>query len=118
MITKNRGKALAIYVGESDHIHGKPVYIAVIEAAKEQGLAGATAGRAIMGFGAHSRIHTTNIVVLSEDLPVVICIVDTEERIEAFLPQVEALVREGTIVSWEVDIEVLRREKNAEGTLT
>lgn len=114
MNAKEKGKALAIYVGESDHLHGKPLYIAIVERAKSEGLAGATVGRAIMGFGAHSRIHTTNIELLSMDLPVVVNIVDTPERIEAFLPILEEMVAEGTIVSWDVTVELHRPKAEKE----
>jgi PII-like signaling protein len=108
MDRNQQGKALAIYIGESDHLHGKPLYIAIVEEAKRAGIAGATVGRAFMGFGAHSKIHTNNIVLLSEDLPVVVSIVDRPEKIAAFLPTLEEMVVEGTIVSWDVIIELHR----------
>lgn len=115
MNEKQKGKALAIYVGESDHIHhGKPLYIAIVERAKAEGLAGATVGRAIMGFGAHSHIHATNIELLSMDLPVVVNIVDSPERIDAFLPILDEMVTEGTIVSWDVMVELHRPRQEGE----
>ena len=97
MTQKTKGKAVAVFVGESDHIHGKPVYAAIVEAAKKHGLAGATATRAMMGYGAHSQIHTANIVILAEDLPIVVSLIDTHENIVAFIPILEQLVPEGTL---------------------
>ena len=115
MIQKTTGKAVAIYIGESDHLGGTPLHAAIVQVAKKEGLAGATVTRAMMGFGAHSQIHTTNIVLLSEDLPVVVTLIDTPEKIDAFLPMLEQMVTEGTIVSWEVKVEVFReRAKKAE----
>ena len=92
------GRLLRIYVGESDHWHGKPAYEAIVLAAREAGLAGATMLRGLMGYGAASRIHTAKILRLSEDLPVVIEIIDTAVKIEAFLPTAEAVVQGGLIM--------------------
>jgi PII-like signaling protein len=86
---------LRIYIGENDRWEGRPLYEVVVRAAKEQGLAGATALRAIEGFGASSRIHTVKVLRLSEDLPIVIEVVDRPERIAAFLPTIDELVSEG-----------------------
>jgi PII-like signaling protein len=69
----------------------------IVEEARKRGMAGATVLRGIMGFGAHSRMHTAKILRLSEDLPVIIEIVDNPERIEAFLPDLDKLIREGLI---------------------
>ena len=91
------GRLLRIYVGESDHWHGKPAYEAVVLAAREAGLAGATMLRGLMGYGAASRIHTAKILRLSEDLPVVIEIIDTADKIDAFLSTAEAMVQGGLI---------------------
>ena len=91
------GRLLRIYVGESDHWHGKPAYEAVVLAAREAGLASATMLRGLMGYGAASRIHTAKILRLSEDLPVVIEIIDTTVKIEAFLSTAEAMVQGGLI---------------------
>jgi PII-like signaling protein len=99
------GKALRIYVGESDHWHGKPLYAAIVEKAREAGLAGATVTRGVMGFGANSRIHSASILRLSEDLPVVIDIVDAPERIEKFLPMLDEMVDEGMVITWDVVVE-------------
>ena len=87
-----QGKLLRILIGESDRVHGRPLYSALVEKAHELGLAGATAWRGIEGFGARSRIHTARILRLSEDLPVVIEIVDSEEKIREALPALDALM--------------------------
>ncbi len=98
------GTLLRIFVGESDRWHGKPLYEAIVEVAREQGLAGATVLRGIEGYGAHSRIHTSRILRLSEDLPVVIEIVDRSERIEAVLPVLDEMVREGLVTLEKVRV--------------
>jgi PII-like signaling protein len=92
MILEGTGKLLRIFVGEADKIEHQPLYEALILKAREMGLAGATVLRGIAGFGAASRvIHTAKILRLSEDLPIVVEIVDTEEKITGFLPTVNAL---------------------------
>lgn len=95
-----QGVLLRIFIGESDRWQGKSLHRALVEEAKRQGLAGATVLRGMEGFGAHSRIHTARLVDLAPDLPVVVEIVDDEAKIEAFLPVVESMVREG-LVTWE-----------------
>jgi uncharacterized protein len=91
MRLEGEGTLLRIFLGESDKVDGKPLYEALVMRAKEQGLAGATVVRGIEGFGAASRIHTAKILRLSEDLPIVVEIVDTEEKIKAFMPAVDEL---------------------------
>ena len=86
---------LRIFLGESDHWHGRALHVALIERAREAGLAGATVLRGIEGFGAKSVIHTTHLLELSSDLPIVVEIVDTPEKIDAFLPVVEEMVQDG-----------------------
>lgn len=98
-------KAVEILVGESDRWHGKPLYAAIVELARSEGLAGATVTRGVMGFGAHSRIHTAGILSLSEDLPMVVTIVDKPERIDAFLPLLDEMVSGGLVLSWPVTVE-------------
>jgi PII-like signaling protein len=88
------GKLLRIFVGESDRLHGRTLYDVIVRTAHEVGLAGATVWRGIEGYGAASRIHTASILRLSEDLPVLIEIVDSEERIRTALPRLEALLEE------------------------
>jgi PII-like signaling protein len=86
------GKLLRIFVGESDRCEGRPLYEALVRKAHELGLAGATVWRGIEGFGAASRIHTAKILRLSEDLPILIEIVDSDENIRAALPALDALM--------------------------
>ncbi len=86
------GKLLRIFVGESDRFRGHALYEAIVRRARELGLAGATVWRGIEGYGAASRIHTAKILRLSEDLPVLIEIVDTEEKIRAALPEFDAML--------------------------
>ena len=103
---KIEGAALLvrIYVGESDHRHGKPLYQAVVELLRERGLAGATVLRGIEGFGAHAHLHTTRLLRLSEDLPVLIECVDQEDRIRAILPELDAMVGDGLITLEKVEV--------------
>jgi uncharacterized protein len=91
------GKLLRIFIGESDRWHHHPLYEAIVLKARELGLAGATVLRGPMGFGAHSRLHTAKILRLSMDLPVVIEIVDTEEKINLLLPFLDDMVEEGLV---------------------
>jgi PII-like signaling protein len=89
------GQLLRIFVGESDRWQGKPLFEAIVQEARSRGLAGATVFRGFEGYGAHSRIHTSRILRLSEDLPIVIEIVDAEDRIQEFLPVLDDMVQEG-----------------------
>jgi PII-like signaling protein len=85
------GKLLRIFLGESDKVDHRPLYEAIVRAARAKGLAGATVLRGVEGFGADSRtIHTAKILRLSEDLPIIVEVVDTEENIRGFLPDVDA----------------------------
>ena len=86
------GKLLRIFIGESDRYHGRPLYEAIVRRAHDLGLAGATVWRGIEGYGANSRIHTAKILRLSQDLPVLIEIVDTEEKIRAALPEFDTMM--------------------------
>lgn len=95
---------LTIFVGESDQWHHRPVYTEVVHRAHAAGLAGASVLRGIEGFGASSRIHTTRLLSLSEDLPVAIVIVDVADRIEAFLPQLDELITEGLVIMDSVHV--------------
>ena len=98
------GQLLRIFVGESDRWHGKPLYEAIVERARKEGLAGATVVRGLEGFGAHSRLHTTRILRLSEDLPILIELVDSAEKIEAFLPGLDEMVSEGMVTLEKVRV--------------
>jgi hypothetical protein len=108
MMLPERGRLLRIFVGESDKHEGLPLYEWIVRTAREQGLAGATVLRGIEGFGAHSRVHTAKILRLSEDLPIVIEIVDTEEKIERFLPLIDAAIPEGLATLEKIDIRFYR----------
>ena len=88
---------LRIFVGESDRYKGKPLYEAIVTDARQRGMAGATVLRGVMGFGAHSRMHTAKILRLSEDLPMIIEIVDKPERIADFLPELDKMIEEGLV---------------------
>lgn len=88
---------LRIFVGEQDRHGGLPLYEAIVMKAREAGLAGATVTRAVMGFGASSRVHTAKILRLSNDLPFVVEIVDAEDRIQAFLPQLDSMMGSGLV---------------------
>ena len=91
------GQLLRIFIGESDKWHGKPLYEAIILRARELGVAGATMLRGMMGYGAASRIHTAKILRLSEDLPIVVEIVDSKDKIESLLPMIDEMVQEGLV---------------------
>ena len=95
---------LTIYIGEDDHWHHKPLYHEIVRRARAMGLAGATVLRGFEGYGAKSLIHTTRLLSLTEDLPLVIVIVDTEDRVRGFLPQLEELAIEGMVVLDEVEV--------------
>lgn len=97
-------KLLRIFIGENDRWEGKPLFEAIVQKARKDGLAGATVLKGFEGFGAHSRIHTAKILRLSEDLPIVIEIVDSEEKIEAFLPELDEMVKEGLITMEKVRV--------------
>ena len=92
-----KGVLLRILVGESDQLDGKPLYERIVIKAKELNLAGATVLRGIMGYGANSRLHTAKLLRLSEDLPIVIEIVDTEDNLSRLLPYLDETVQEGLI---------------------
>ena len=108
MMLPEEGHLLRIFVGESDKHKGVPLYEWIVRQARERGLAGATVLRGVEGFGAHSRLHTAKILRLSEDLPIVIEIVDTREKIEAFLPIVDAAIPEGLATLEKVQIRLYR----------
>jgi uncharacterized protein len=95
---------LTVFVGEGDLWHHKPLFTEIVHRAHKAGLAGATVVRGIEGYGASSRIHTTRLLSLSEDLPVVVLIIDAEERIRAFLPELDELVTEGLVVIDPVEV--------------
>ena len=99
---------LRIFIGESDKFDGRPLYEVIVEAARKRGMAGATVSRGFLGFGANSRIHTSKVLRLSEDLPVIVEIVDAEDKIDAFLPELDKMVGEGVVTIERVRIIVYR----------
>jgi hypothetical protein len=88
---------LRIFIGESDHVDGRPLYEAIVLKARELHLAGATVLRGVMGFGRSSRLHTSKVLRLSEDLPIVVEIADSEEKIQTLLPWLESVIQGGLI---------------------
>ncbi len=102
------GLLLRIFIGESDKHAGRPLYEVIVEEARRRGLAGATVIRGVMGFGANSRIHTSKILRLSEDLPMLIEIVDEAGKIEAFLPGLDTMIQEGLVTLERVHIVIYR----------
>ncbi len=98
------GYLLRVFLGESDRWHGQPLYEAIVMKARELHLAGATVLRGPMGFGAKSRLHTAKILRLSEDLPMVIEIVDSKEKIDELLPHIDEMVQEGLVTLERVQV--------------
>ncbi|MBA4861044.1 DUF190 domain-containing protein [Streptomyces sp. PSKA54] len=93
-----RAVRLTVFVGESDQYHHIPVYTEIVHRAHRAGLAGASVFKGIEGFGASSLVHTQRLLSLSEDLPVAVVIIDTEERVRAFLPELDDLVAKGLVM--------------------
>ena len=98
------GYLLRIFVGESDRHGHRPLYEDIVLKAREAGLAGATVLRGVMGFGKHSFIHTTKILRLSEDLPMVVEVVDSREKIDGFLPVLDGLIKDGLVTLEPVNV--------------
>jgi PII-like signaling protein len=108
MTLPEKGQLLRIFIGELDTRDGQPLYQWLVQKARETGLAGATVFRGLEGFGAHSQVHTAKVLRLSVDLPVVIEIVDTNEKIEAFLPVIDDAIDEGLATVEAVEIRFYR----------
>lgn len=113
MALSRQGSLLRIFIGESDRHEGLALYEWLVRSAREHGLAGATVLRGLEGFGAHSRLHTARILRLSSDLPVVVEIVDTMEKIDAFLPVIDGAVTEGLATVEKVDVRFYRGGSSA-----
>ncbi|MHB2149509.1 DUF190 domain-containing protein [Calditrichota bacterium LG25] len=111
MMLPEKGHLLRIFIGEDDRHGGKPLYEWIVHRAREAGLAGATVLRGLEGFGAHSRLHTAKFLRLSEDLPIIIEIVDTLDKIEAFLPIIDSAIEEGLATIEKVEIRFYRSGK-------
>ena len=110
MKIEGKGKLLKIFIGESDKWEHEALYHAIIKKIKERGLAGATTVRGIEGFGANSRVHTKGIEVLSQDLPIVIEVVDTETRINEIVKVIDPMITEGLMVMLH-DVEIIKYAK-------
>ena len=108
MMLPREGRLLRIYIGESDRHEGMPLHEWIVRRAREHGLAGATVLRGLEGFGAHSRLHTAKILRLSADLPIVVEIVDTVDKIAAFMPVVDGAVAEGLATLEKVEVHFYR----------
>ena len=115
MVIPREGYLLRIFIGESDKHEGKPLYEWIVLKAREHGLAGATVLRGMMGFGAHSRLHTFKIERLSLDLPIVIEVVDAREKLEAFLTLIDDNETEGLATVEKVDVRLYRSGKSGAG---
>jgi uncharacterized protein len=110
MKIEGEGKLLRIFIGESDKHGHKPLYQAIVEMLREEGLAGTTVLRGIEGFGAHSRLHATRILRLSEDLPIVIEVVDGAQKIDAVLPKLDEMIGDGMVTLERVEVLAYRAE--------
>lgn len=108
MILPKQGKLLRIFIGENDRHEGLPLYEWIVRQARENGLAGATVLRGLEGYGAHSRLHKAKILRLANDLPLVVEIVDTEEKIQSFLPLIDDAVSEGLATVERVEVHFYR----------
>ncbi len=95
--------AMEIYLEETDQWHGKPMYTVIVEMARTEGLAGATAYRGIMGFGSSAKIHSIHVLDISEDLPVVVKIIDEPQKAKAFATRVREVVDQRKIITWQVE---------------
>jgi PII-like signaling protein len=104
MTIPEEGYLLRVFVGESDRYGHHPLYESIVLKAREQGLAGATVLRGLMGFGKHSVLHTAKILRLSEDLPMIVEIVDSREKIENFLPLLDDMISDGLVTLERVKV--------------
>lgn len=106
-----KGQVLRVFIGENDTFQGRPLYEQIVKKAREMNLAGATVFRGIMGYGAASRIHTTKVLRLSEDLPIVVEIVDEADRIDLIIPFLDEIVKEGLITRENITVIKYRHNK-------
>jgi len=114
MKIEGTGLLARIYIGESDTWHGKPLYEAIVHLLRERGLAGATVIRGMEGFGATHHLHTSRILALSSDLPILIEVVDQEDRLRAILPEIDAMVRDGLITLERVEVIAYRSQSGGD----
>ena len=111
------GVLLRIFISESDKHQALPLYEWIVKKAREIGMAGATVLRGMQGFGAHSRMHTAKILRLSQDLPIVIELVDTPEKIEAFIPIIDPVIEEGLMTTERIHVRFYRTSNKKEKTI-
>jgi PII-like signaling protein len=114
MKLEGQGVLVRIFVSESDRWNGMPLYEAIVQRARETGLAGATVYRGFEGYGAHKLVHTARVLRLSEDLPMIVEIVDRKEKIDAFLPELDRMVPEGMVTLENVQV-ILYRVRDPAG---
>ncbi|TKS99357.1 DUF190 domain-containing protein [Streptomyces lasalocidi] len=114
-VLTGRALRLTVLVGENDTVHRRPLYAEVVHRAHAAGLAGASVFRGIEGFGTSSRIHTSRLLSLAEDLPVAVVVVDTEERVRAFLPQLDELLTDGLVTVEECEVVLHRASRRTPG---
>jgi PII-like signaling protein len=105
---------MRIFIGESDHFEGRPLYEKLVELFRRRGFAGATVLRGIGGFGAHARLHTDKILRLSLDLPIIVEVVDTEDRIQAVLPELDRMIEGGLITLERARVIMYRTHERSE----
>lgn len=108
MKLEGTGLLVRIYLGESDRWHGRPLYQAIVERMRERGMAGTTVLRGIEGFGAQQHLHSTRILSLSEDLPILVEVVDTQEKVRAVLPELDEMLDDGLITIEKVEVVTYR----------
>lgn len=104
MKLEGHARRLTVFIGEEDRFDHRPLATEIVRRAQQAGLAGATVLRGIEGFGASNHVHTTRILSLSSDLPIVVLIVDEPERVDAFIPQLDELVTEGLVIVDDVEV--------------
>lgn len=114
MTLPEEAKLLRVFIGEDDKHQGRVLYELIVEEARRRGLAGATVYRGVLGFGANSRLHSAKILRLSEDLPVVVEIVDSEQKIEAFLPWLDGVISEGLITLEKAQVIAYRHNEGGQ----
>ena len=110
------GYLLRVFISESDKHHGKPLYEAIVLKARELHMAGATVLHGPMGFGSHSRLHTAKILCLSDDLPIVIEIVDSKEKIDTLIPHIDQMVNQGLVTLEPVQVIKYAADATGKGT--
>ncbi len=107
----SNAELLRVFIGEEDKYKHKPLYEAIVEQARERGMAGATVLKGCMGFGANSRMHTSKLLRISEDMPIIVEIIDKPERIAEFIPILDSIMEEGLVTIEQVNVIIYRHNK-------